>query len=191
MKLSQYAKIVGVSYKTAWTWYRNGEIKGYQTPTGTIIVTELDQKNLQEEGSKTVVYARVSSNKQKDDLERQLLRVQDFCAAKGWRIDKVVKEIASGVNDERPKLIKILTDQSVGRIVVEHKDRLTRVGYNYIDVLLQQRGGELVVINLADTDNEDLLQDLASIIYSFCTKLYGKRRAKHKADLIRKTLEAE
>lgn len=119
------------------------------------------------------------------------MRVQDFCAAKGWRIDKVVKEIASGVNDERPKLIKILTDQSVGRIVVEHKDRLTRVGYNYIDVLLQQRGGELVVINLADTDNEDLLQDLASIIYSFCARLYGKRRAKHKADLIRKTLEAE
>jgi predicted site-specific integrase-resolvase len=102
-----------------------------------------------------------------------------------------VKEIASGVNDERPKLIKILTDQSVQRIVVEHKDRLTSVGYNYIDVLLQQRGGELVVINLADTDNEDLLQDLASIIYSFCARLYGKRTAKHKADLITKTLEAE
>jgi predicted site-specific integrase-resolvase len=191
MKLSQYAKIVGVSYKTAWTWYRNGEISGYQTPTGTIIVTELDQKYLQGEDTKTVVYARVSSNKQKDDLERQIVRVQDFCAANGWRIDQVVKEIASGVNDERPKLIKILTDQSVQRIVVEHKDRLTRVGYNYIDVLLQQRGGELVVINLADTDNEDLLQDLASIIYSFCARLYGKRRAKHKADLITKTLEAE
>jgi predicted site-specific integrase-resolvase len=191
MKLSQYAKIVGVSYKTAWTWYRNGEINGYQTPTGTIIVTELDQKYLQGEDSKTVVYARVSINKQKDDLERQIVRAQDFCAANGWRIDQVVKEIASGINDERPKLIKILTDQSVKRIVVEHKDRLTRVGYNYIDVLLQQRGGELVVINLADTDNEDLLQDLASIIYSFCARLYGKRRAKHKADLITKTLEAE
>ena len=189
MKLSEYAKTVGVSYKTAWTWYKSGAIRGYQTSTGTIIVTELDQNNLRSESLETVIYARVSSNKQKDDLERQVQRIQDFCAARGWCVDKIVKEIASGVNDERPKLIKILTDPSVCRIIVEHKDRLTRVGYNYIDVLIRQRGVEVVVINLAGPDNDDLLQDLASIIYSFCVRLYGKRRAKHKADMIAKALE--
>lgn len=189
MKLSEYAKTVGVSYKTAWTWYKSGAIRGYQTSTGTIIVTELDQNNLRSECLETVIYARVSSNKQKDDLERQVQRIQDFCAARGWRVDKIVKEIAFGVNDERPKLIKILTDPSVCRIIVEHKDRLTRVGYNYIDVLIRQRGVEVVVINLANTDNDDLLQDLATIIYSFCARLYGKRRAKHKADMIAKALE--
>ena len=189
MKLSEYAKIVGVSYKTAWTWYKAGAIRGDQASTGTIIVTELDQNNLRSESLETVIYARVSSNKQKDDLERQVQRIQDFCAARGWRVDKIVKEIASGVNDERPKLIKILTDPSVGRIIVEYKDRLTRIGYNYIDVLIRQRGVEVVVINLANTDNDDLLQDLASIIYSFCARLYGKRRAKQKADMIAKALE--
>ena len=189
MKLSEYAKTVGVSYKTAWTWYKSGAIRGYQTSTGTIIVTELDQNNLRSECLETVIYARVSSNKQKDDLERQVQRIQDFCAARGWRVDKIVKEIAFGVNDERPKLIKILTDPSVCRIIVEHKDRLTRVGYNYIDVLIRQRGVEVVVINLANTDNDDLLQDLATIIYSFCARLYGKRRAKIKAEMIAKALE--
>lgn len=191
MKLSEYAKTVGVTYRTAWEWYKKGAIRGYQTPTGTIIVTELDQRNVRPENVKTVIYARVSSNKQKGDLERQVERVQDFCAARGWLVEKVVKETGSGVNDQRQKLVKILTDQTVGRVVVEHKDRLTRVGYNYVDLLLQQRGGEIVVINRADTDNDDLLHDLAAIVYSFCARRYGIRQAKHKSDLILQTLENE
>lgn len=189
MKLSEYANTVGVTYRTAWLWYRKGAISGYQTPTGTIIITELDEKNRQKENLKTIIYARVSSHKQKDDLERQIERTQNYCAAQGWQVDKVVKEIASGVNDERPKLVKILTDCTVGRVVVEHKDRLTRVGYNYINVLMQQKGGEIVVINLAESDNDDLLQDLSSIVYSFCARLYGKRRARNKADMVAKVLE--
>jgi putative resolvase len=114
-------------------------------------------------------------------LERQVSRIQDFCAANGWQINKVVKEVASGVNDNRQKLSKILVDDSVKRIVVEHKDRLTRVGFNYIETLLGTQGREVVVINLAATDNDDLLEDLASMIYSFCTRLYGKRRAERNA----------
>jgi len=184
MKLRDYAEKVGVTYKTAWNWYKAGKLAGYQTETGTIIVTELDNTE-KSQATKTVVYARVSSHKQKEDLERQVSRLQDFCAANGWQINKVVKEVASGVNDNRQKLSKILVDDSVKRIVVEHKDRLTRVGFNYIETLLGTQGREVVVINLAATDNDDLLEDLGSIIYSFCARLYGKRRAQRKADLVK------
>ena len=98
---------------------------------------------------------------------------------------KLSQEVASGVNDNRQKLSKILMDDSVKRIVVEHKDRLTRVGFNYIETLLGGQGREVVVINLAATDNDDLLEDLASIVYSFCARLYGKRRAQRKAELVK------
>ena len=80
---------------------------------------------------------------------------------------------------------KILVDDSIKRIVVEHKDRLTRVGFNYIETMLNAQDREVIVINLAATDNEDLLEDLASIIYWFCARLYGKRRAQRKADLVK------
>ena len=184
MKLRDYAEKVGVTYKTAWNWYKAGKLEGYQTETGTIIVTELD-KTEKSPATKTVVYGRVSSHKQKEDLERQVSRIQDYCAANGWQISKVVKEVASGVDDHRQKLSKILEDDSVKRIVVEHKDRLTRVGFNYIETLLGRQGREVVVIHLAATDNDDLLEDLASMISSFCARLYGKRRAQRKAELVK------
>jgi putative resolvase len=115
--------------------------------------------------------------------------VQNYCVSNGWQVGKIVKEIASGVNDDRPKLNALLTDPKVTRIVAEHKDRLTRAGYKYIHQLLVMQGREVIVINLADTDNDDLLADLASIVYSYCARLYGIRRARHKADLVEKVLQ--
>ena len=104
--------------------------------------------------------------------------------AKGWQVHQVVKEVGSGVNDQRPKLIKLLGDSSITLIVVEHKDCLTRFGYNYIETLLAQQGRWIEVVNLAENDKEDLLNDLTSIIYSFCARVYGQRRAKRKTEKI-------
>lgn len=99
-------------------------------------------------------------------------------------MDKSVEEIASGMNDKRPKLTKLLS-QSPGRLVVEHKDRLTRFGFNYFDVLLPKLGWELVVIHKDKVDQDDLMKDLVSVITSFCCRLYGLRRGKSKADGIK------
>ena len=181
MKLSDYAKEVGVTYKTAWKWFKAGRIQGYQMDTGTIIITELEQTALPQ---KVAVYARVSSNEHRPNLERQAERLVDYCMAKGWQVHQVVKEVGSGVNDQRPKLIKLLGDSSITLIVVEHKDRLTRFGYNYIETLLAQQGRWIEVVNLAENDKEDLLNDLTSIIYSFCARVYGQRRAKRKTEKI-------
>jgi putative resolvase len=101
----------------------------------------------------------------------------------------VVKEIGSGVNDARPKFLALLEDTSVGVIVVEHKDRASRFGVHYIDTLLRGQGRTLEVVNMAENGTEDLLADLTSIMYSFCARLYGQRRASRKMETIVKQLE--
>ncbi|MGC8677954.1 MAG: IS607 family transposase [Hydrogenobaculum sp.] len=100
MKLSDWAKKKGVSYKTAWRWFKQGLIKGYQMPTGTIIVEDEPRKETKE--TRCIIYARVSDRKS-ENLERQVQRLADYANAKGYKIVKVVKEIGSGVNDKRPK----------------------------------------------------------------------------------------
>lgn len=188
MKLSAYAKKLGVSYKTAWRWYHDGQIAGYQSSTGTIIVTEEDDEV---KPRKVVIYARVSSSENRPNLHSQADRLASYCAAKGYQISKVVKEVGSGVNDNRNQLQKILADTSITVIVVEHKDRLTRFGFNYIETLLEGQGRRIEVINMAENGKEDMLEDLVAIIYSFCARLYGQRRGKRKTEAITKEILGE
>ena len=188
MKLSEYAKQQGISYRTAFRWWKAGQIPGYQAPTGTIIVQEPKAETAQ--AQRVAIYARVSSHEHQANLDRQAERLLSYCAAKGYRVSKVVKEIASGVNDSRPKLLALLEDQAVTLIVVEHKDRLTRFGYRYLDTLLKGQGRALEVVNEAENEAEDLIADLTSIIYPFCARLYGRRRAKRKTEALVKQLEA-
>jgi predicted site-specific integrase-resolvase len=99
-----------------------------------------------------------------------------------------VKEVGSGVNDNRPKLLSLLADTSVSLLVVEHKDRLTRFGFRSIETLLSTQGRSIEVVNQADNGTEDLLADLTAIIYSFCARLYGLRRAKRTTERITQEL---
>lgn len=189
MKLSDYARKIGISYRTAWRWYKSGRLKGYQAETGTIIITEpLPDLIAPTESKKVAIYTRVSASENKENLETQAKRLMDYCAAKGYQVAAIVKEIGSGVNDTRPKLIKLITDPTISPIVVEHKDRLTRFGFNYIEKLLAMQGRHIEVINWVENGKEDLIQDLiqdfVSIITSFCARLYGQRRSKRKTERI-------
>ena len=149
MKLSEYAKKIGVTYKTAWNHYQAGLIpNARKLPSGIIVIFEDESKDVH---YKTAAYSRVSSSENRPNLLSQSKRVQDFCAAKGWVVSEVIEECASGLNDERPKLKKILTDKSINRIVVEHKDRLTRFGFHYIQYLWD---GEIIVINDVQKNKE-------------------------------------
>src|SRR5262249_32021236 len=145
MKLSQYAKQQGISYRTALRWFRAGTIKGHQAPTGTIIVTVAETTQAARP-EKVAIYVRVSSPEHRDNLERQATRLADYCAARGYQVVQVVKEIASGVSDSRPKLLALLKDTSVTRIVVEHRDRLTRFGFHSLEALLQAQGRSIDVV---------------------------------------------
>jgi predicted site-specific integrase-resolvase len=190
MRLRSYAQWAGIRYETAWRWWKSGKIKGHQLASGTIIVTE--ELNEQSEREQiVVVYARVSANENRPNLDSQAERLSAYCAAKGWKIYKVVKEVGSGVNDSRKKLLALLADPTVTVIVVEHKDRLTRFGFRYIETLLKVQGRRIEVVNATENPIEDLVADLISIIYSFSARLYGQRRAKRKTEKIIKELEVE
>ena len=178
MKLSQYAKNLGLSYRTAWRMWKRGELNAEQLPSGTIVIKENPLAN------GAAVYARVSSSENKNNLETQAQRVTDYAIAKGYQIKYVVKEVGSGVNDTRKKLIELLNKNDYSIIVCEHKDRLTRVGFNYIEVLLRKQGKSIEVINLAEERKDDLMQDFVSIITSFCARLYSLRRRNRKTEQI-------
>ena len=183
MKLSVYAQQVGVSYRTAFRWFKSGKIQARQMDTGTILITEpIDAAQTPAPPMKVAIYTRVSSAENKDNLEGQANRLRDYCAAKGYPVAWVVKEIGSGVNDTRPKLLQLLTDPSVSVIIVEHKDRLTRFGYNYLEQLLKMQVRRIEVIDLAENGKEDLIQDFVSIVSSFCARLYGQGRSKRKTE---------
>lgn len=185
MKLSQYAKKNSIVYQTAWNHFREGKIPGaYQLPSGTVVIPD----ELESDRKRTIVYSRVSSSQNRSNLKTQSERVSNFCSANGWIVDEVVEECASGLNDTRPKLLRILQDPTVKRIVVEHKDRLTRFGFKYIETLFD---GEIVVINESSTKETELMEDLVSIITSFCARLYGHRRTKRKTEAIIEALNKD
>jgi putative resolvase len=186
MRLSAYAKQMGVSYKTAFRWWKAGKLDAYQLDTGTVIVRE---PITSEAPTNVALYARVSSADQKEDLERQKQRLKDYAASRGYQVTKTVSELASGLNDSRPKFLKLLTDASIGVIVVEHRDRATRFGLTYIEQLMQMQGRRLEVILPSDTDH-DLVDDFIAVITSMASRIYGRRASKRRAEKIKQCVES-
>lgn len=191
MKLSAYAKKLGITYRTTWTMFKQGDMKAYQLPSGTIIVEDEEKNVSLSNKNKVVIYARVSTNKQKKDLEKQAERLVEYSVARGYQIYKVIKEIASGLNDNRKKLNSILKDDKYSILLVEHKDRLTRFGFNYLEILAKEQKKIIEVVNLPINDKEDLVQDLVSIITSFCAKIYSNRKKTRKTEKIIEMLKNE
>lgn len=138
---------------------------------------------------KIAIYCRVSSSENKSNLEKQKQRLLDYCAAKGYQVSKIVCEIGSGLNDNRKKLESLLVDKSITKIVVEHSDRFSRFGMNYIKKLLELDGRSIEIINTYNNDRDDLMQDFVSIITSFTARLYGQRRSKRNTEKLIKELE--
>ena len=186
MKLSQYAKKAGISYKTAWRWYKAGTLDAYQTPTGMVVVRVPEMERIGT--GRIALYARVSSADQKSDLERQVQRLRDYAAARGYQVAKEVTEIASGLNDSRPKFLKLLADPTIGTIIVEHKDRSTRFGWNYITTLMEAQGRRMEAV-FPDETKDELVNDFVSIITSMAARMYGRRGSRRKAERIKQCVE--
>lgn len=183
LKLSEYAKKNSITYQTAWNHFKQGKIpNARQLSSGTVVIDDEDTKS----NDYVVIYARVSSSENKSNLDIQCQRLCDYCNAKGWIVNEVVKECASGLNDNRPKLSKIFKERKATKLVIEHKDRLTRFGFHYIELLYPEC--EIVVINPCE-DKEELFEDFVSLVTSFCARIYGRRRTKRKTEDIIKALE--
>lgn len=184
LKISQYAKMEKVPYRTIWNRIKSRDLEYERTLNGHIFVV-IDENKEQ----RVAIYCRVSSSENKSNLERQKERLLSYCAAKGYRVDKVVCEIGSGLNDNRKKLESILLDKSITKIVVEHSDRFSRFGMNYIKKLLELDDRTVEVINTHNSDRDDLMQDFVSIITSFTARLYGQRRSRRNTEKLIKELE--
>lgn len=195
IKVSEYAKRMSLHIRTVYRYYHSGKIQGYQDDvTGTIFILNPFKKEVEASLNATVVlYARVSSSENKDNLDKQLDRLRLYANAKGYQVVKEIKEIGSGLNDNRAKLNNLLKNDlnTFSILLVEHKDRLTRFGFNYIDIMLKTHNKKLEVINLVDNDREDLVQDFISVITSFCARVYGQTRSKRKTEALIKGLEDE
>lgn len=177
MKLSEWAKEKGISYRTAYRMFKANRlpIPSEQLKTGTILVYPEAQKQ-----KRCALYARVSSHDQKNDLERQMQRLRDYSANKGLLVVEEKLEIGSGLNGKRKKLLSLLSDETISVIVVEHCDRLVRFGFSYIEAGLKACGREIVVLNETE-ENNDLVQDFIDVVTSMCSRIYGKRSARNKA----------
>lgn len=189
MKVSEWASREGLNKQTVWKWCRNDTmpVPFERTPTGTVIIHDPKYETTPvKTGGRTVCYARVSSADQKTDLTRQTDRLKAFALSMGETSPEVVTETGSGMNGDRRKLNRILSDPTVTTIIVEHRDRLARMNYRLIQSALQAQGRRIIVINDHELD-DDLVRDMTEVLTSFCARLYGRRAAKHKAE---KALEA-
>lgn len=189
-KLTDTAKRYNITYQTAWNYYKAGRFPGSRKIGNSIFVPiEDNEENPGRDINSCATYARVSSSQNVSNLDSQSKRLQEYCAAKGYTIVKQVKEVGSGLNEDRKKLNKLFDDDSWSVLVVEHKDRLARFGFHYLSMLASSQGRRIEVINVAEQGSEeDIVNDLVSIITSFCARIYGKRRAQRKTETIIKEL---
>lgn len=148
-----------------------------QLPSGTILV----DASVDEQQAAVALYARVSSHDQRNDLDRQLVRLSQYAA---------VAEVGSGLNGKRRKLLRLLTDAKVGAVAVEHRDRFARFGSEYLEAALAASGRRLIVVDPSEM-NDDLVQDMIAVLTSFCARSYGHRSARNRAISIERALARE
>ena len=187
--ISEAAKLLGVHAETLRRWEREGKIKPRRT-SGNL--RRYDIADIRPDlihaaptaSRKTVAYARVSSHDQKDDLERQKQVLESYCAAQGWTFE-IVSDLGSGMNYRKRGLQKLLDDiiaGNVGRLVLNHKDRLLRFGAELVFAICEIKGVEIVILNKGEDTSfeQDLAQDVLEIITVFSARLYGARSKKNK-----------
>ncbi len=137
------------------------------------------------EETRAVIYARVSSSDQRKDLERQVEYLTSYCSAKGYKLVRIITDIASGLNAKRKglqKLFKLVSEREVDVVLITHKDRLTRFGYEYLEYFFNQFGVRIEAIhgNEKKGAQQEFVEDLIAIVTSFAGKLYGMRSHKKK-----------
>jgi predicted site-specific integrase-resolvase len=181
LTISEAAKLKGVSVSTLRRWESEGKLIPERTANGHRRYTISQLLGVKENLSYTVGYCRVSSHDQRKDLEHQKEVVELFCAQNGWQVE-IIDDLGSGLNYNKKRLIRLIVDSKVERLVLTHKDRLLRFGSELIFSLCEHFGTEVVIINRTEdsTFEEDLAQDVLEIITVFSARLYGSRSHKNR-----------
>ena len=189
--MKQFCEKVGLHRTTVLRLEELGIIKPLRTPGGVRRFTDEHVRQVfayygsrkpEASKKKTVIYARVSTNHQKEFLKNQIEACKQFCAAKGWHVDEVITDTASSFNFGRKglqRLLDLVTSSSVERVVVFDADRLSRIAFNFFDDLFKRFGAQVIVVDQALNSPEKLdevTQELISFIHYITSKIYGRRR---------------
>ena len=187
-KPKDFAELLGVSVKTLQRWERDGILKANRTPTNRRYYTYdqyLQFKGIQTENDirDTVIYARVSTRNQKDDLQNQVEFLKQFCNAKGIIVNQCIEDFGSGLNYNRKKWNKLLDEvmeNKIKTIVISNKDRFIRFGYDWFEKFCEKFNTKIIIVNNETlSPNEELVQDIISILHVFSCRLYGFRKYKN------------
>jgi len=192
----EVAELLNISVSGVKKWIKEGKIRAIRVGRFWMIPESEVRKILsgvKPAEVRAVIYARVSSHKQKRDgnLDRQVERLRSYCSAKGYKVVDVIIDVASGLKEDRSgllKLFKIVEDNKVDVVVVEFKDRLTRFGFEYLRRYFESHGVRIEVVEESEKGYMDeLIEDFVSIVISFTARLYGKRSQKFRR--IKKAVE--
>ena len=196
--IGQFSKLIGKTNQTLRNWDKDGTLKPHHVSESGYRYYSQEQLNhflgLKQEvqlNKKTIGYCRVSSNKQKDDLERQIENVKTYMYAKGYQFE-IITDVGSGINYNKKglnQLIDMITNSEVEKIVILYKDRLIRFGYELIENLCNKYGTTIEIIdNTEKTEEQELVEDMIEIVTVFSERLQGKRANKAKK-MIKELLE--
>ncbi|MGL5380442.1 IS607 family transposase [Clostridium sp.] len=183
----EFAELLNISVKTLQRWDREGILHAFRTPTNRRYYTYeqyLEYKGITKNEKKIVIYTRVSTSNQKDDLKNQVEFLKQYANAKGIIVDEVIEDYGSGLNYNRKKWNKLLDEcmlSEVGTIIISNKDRFIRFGYDWFERFLSKFNVKLIVVNNESlSPNEELVQDIISILHIFSCRIYGLRKYKRK-----------
>lgn len=188
-KPKDFAELLGVSVKTLQRWDRDGVLKANRTPTDRRYYTYdqyLQFKGIQIKNDirDVVIYSRVSTRNQKDDLKNQVEFLKQFCNSKGIIVNQCIEDFGSGLNYNRKKWNKLLEEvmeDKIKTIIISNKDRFIRFGFDWFEKFCEKFNTQIIVVN-NDTlsPNEELVQDIISILHVFSCRLYGLRKYKNR-----------
>ena len=193
MKANQAIKILRISRSTLRNYIKSGLIKANKLPTGQF---DYDEESIysflnKKVKRKTVVYARVSTNKQKKDLSNQIELLKNYCFQNGLQINEIYQDIASGISFENRKefftLLDEIFDNKIEKLIISYKDRLSRVGFDLFHHLFKKFGTEIIVISEIGSkklDSEEIFEEIISLLHCYSMKLYSNRKKKLIEELI-------
>ena len=190
LNMKEAMDYLNVSKITLQRWDNSGKLKAIRTSGGhrRYKLSDLEKfiGECHVEGKETddvivATYARCSTSDQKQhgDIDRQSQRLSEYCAKKKYKVEYIIKDMGSGINDKRKgfvKLCKLITDKKINKVVIEHKDRLTRFQYNLIEFFFNSYGVDIELTDKKEyTEQEELVNDMMMLIASFSGRLYSAR----------------
>lgn len=199
LRMREVATLLGVTPQTLRTWSNEGYIEAVKGKGGhrrfkrSEVRRLMQLTNPQSSEKFCLIYCRVSTTIQRDNLKRQRARLEAYAVANGFIIEKIYEDIASGMNFKRRGLLKLLNHchtHTIKTVIIEFKDRLARFGVALIQEMLASFGTELIIVNRVESDyKQEIIDDMIAIIVHFSSRLYGKRRGKKKTTQIKQILK--